>query len=166
MSTITAYLAIIKSKNIVDLRTKSVEVLKSHLDSTVIQHEMRRRTNADLAQAESRLARGNADKLASQVDYNVALSTYRRLVGAEPIDLSMPNLKMTFRRILKKLRRWQSLNIPMCWWLRLTLRLQKVTFNPRKMHLDQLCLYQEAFQNQARTTRHLQTPDQLSLRLA
>ena len=105
MSTITAYLAIIKSKNIVDLRIKSVEVLKSHLDSTTIQHEVRRRTNADLAQAESRLAKGNADKLASQVDYNVALSTYRRLVGADPIDLPMPSFENDFPQNIKEIEK-------------------------------------------------------------
>lgn len=103
MSTITAYLAIIKAKNIVNLRTKNVEVLKSHLKNTILQHEMRRRTNADLAQAESRLAKGNADKLASQVDYNVALSTYQRLVGAEPTDLSMPTFENEFQQNIEEI---------------------------------------------------------------
>ena len=105
MSAITAYLAIIKAKNIVNLRTKNVEVLKSHLKNTILQHEMRRRTNADLAQAESRLAKGNADKLASQVDYNVALSTYQRLVGAEPTDLSMPTFENEFQQNIEEIEK-------------------------------------------------------------
>jgi len=105
MHVITAYLAVIKTQNIVKLKIKNVEVLRSHLDSTKAQHEMRRLTNADLAQAESRLAQGKADELSSQVDYNSAVSTYRRLVGKEPKDLILPIFENTFSENIQEIEK-------------------------------------------------------------
>jgi outer membrane protein len=112
MKTITAYLAVIKNRDNVNLQTKNVEVLKSHLENTKIQHEMRRRTNADLAQAKSRLAKGNADKLSSKVDYNAALSTYQRLVGVGPDDLFLPNFENDFPQDIQEIERMAASEHP------------------------------------------------------
>ncbi len=96
LNVITAYLAVIKTQNVVALKTKNVEVLQSHYDNTKVQHEMRRMTNADLAQAESRLAQGKADELSSKIDYNSAVSTYQRLVGETPHNLTLPAFENDF----------------------------------------------------------------------
>ena len=98
LNVITAYLAVIKTQNVVALKTKNVEVLQSHYDNTKVQHEMRRMTNADLAQAESRLAQGKADELSSKIDYNSAVSTYQRLVGKTPHNLTLPAFENDFTK--------------------------------------------------------------------
>ena len=51
LSAITAYLDVLKKQNIVLLHENNLKVLGSLMESVRTQHEMRRRTNADLAQA-------------------------------------------------------------------------------------------------------------------
>ena len=90
LDAITAYLDVIKNENIVQLRKNNVAVLETHLKSTEALYELRRRTNADLSQAQSRLAKGNADLTTSEIDYNIAASKYRRITGLDPNNLSQP----------------------------------------------------------------------------
>ena len=90
LSAITAYLDVLKKQNIVLLHENNLKVLGSHMESVRTQHEMRRRTNADLAQAESRLAKGKADLLSAEIDSNVAASAYVRITGNDPGVLAKP----------------------------------------------------------------------------
>ena len=90
LSAITAYLDVLKKQNLVLLHENNLKVLGSHMESVRTQHEMRRRTNADLAQAESRLARGKADLLSAEIDRNTASSAYVRITGNDPGVLAKP----------------------------------------------------------------------------
>ena len=90
LSAITAYLDVLKKQNIVLLHENNLKVLGSLMESVRTQHEMRRRTNADLAQAESRLAKGKADLLSAEIDRNVAASAYVRITGNYPGVLAKP----------------------------------------------------------------------------
>ena len=90
LSTITAYLDVLKKHNIVLLHENNLKVLETHMQSVRTQHEMRRRTNADLAQAESRLAKGKADLLSAEIDINVASSAFTRITGSNPEFLTKP----------------------------------------------------------------------------
>ena len=90
LSAITAYLDVLKKHNIVLLHENNLKVLESHMQSVRTQHEMRRRTNADLAQAESRLAKGKADLLSAEIDSNVASSAFIRITGSNPEFLTKP----------------------------------------------------------------------------
>ena len=90
LSAITAYLDVLKKQNIVLLHENNLKVLGSLMESVRTQHEMRRRTNADLAQAESRLAKGKADLLSAEIDRNVASSAYVRITGNYPGVLAKP----------------------------------------------------------------------------
>lgn len=90
LQAITVYLDVLKEGQIVELRKNNVKVLQAHLDSTQVQYDLRRRTNADLAQARSRLARGQADLATARATADKARSRFLQVVGFQPKDLEMP----------------------------------------------------------------------------
>ena len=74
------------------------------MESVRTQHEVRRRTNADLAQAESRLAKGKADLLSAEIDSNVAASAYVRITGNDPGVLAKPEKLIVYQLAPQKLK--------------------------------------------------------------
>jgi outer membrane protein len=91
LQAITSYLNVIRGSAIVTLRENNVNVLKAHLNSNQVQYDLRRRTNADLAQAKSRLAKGQADLATATATYDKAVSVYLQIVGLAPENLTMPS---------------------------------------------------------------------------
>ncbi len=94
----TSYLNVHRTENVVKLRSHNIEVLTAHLRSTEVQFDLRRRTNADLAQAKSRLAKGRADLATAQADLDKAISQFQQLTGFLPDNLEFP----VFTHILPK----------------------------------------------------------------
>lgn len=94
----TAYLNVHRSRNVVKLRRNNIDVLTAHLASTEVQYDLRRRTNADLAQAKSRLAKGQADFASAQASLDKTIAQFQQLTGFLPDDLEFP----VFTHILPK----------------------------------------------------------------
>jgi len=90
LQAITSYLNVLRTSNIVKLRENNVAVLKAHLQSVQVQYDLRRRTNADLAQSKSRLEKGRADRATAKGDYDKAVSQYIQIVGMAPDKLKIP----------------------------------------------------------------------------
>lgn len=87
---IKAYLDVSKNRDTLILKTNNLNVLKAHLKNTEALFEIRRSTKADLAQARSRVAQGNADLTSAKVDLNIANSKYRRIIGLSPENVLLP----------------------------------------------------------------------------
>ncbi len=95
LGAVTAYLNVLRDKNIVDLRRNNVSVLEKQLESTRVQYDLRLRTEADLAQARSRLARARADFSAALGVYDRAISAFLQVVGFPPESLTTPEFTYT-----------------------------------------------------------------------
>lgn len=94
LEAVSTYLNVMKNTKIVALKSNNVSVLEAHLKSTEIQFELRRRTNGDLAQAQSRLAKSEADLASAQVSLDKAKSKFFRVNGLVPKNLEMPFFNM------------------------------------------------------------------------
>ncbi|MBL4693434.1 MAG: TolC family protein, partial [Magnetovibrio sp.] len=93
LQAITSYIDVLKALNVIDLRHSNMKVMQAHLKSTKIQYELRRRTNTDLAQAKSRLAKGRADLASAQATYDKSRSKFMQVNGYYPQQLKMPSFK-------------------------------------------------------------------------
>ena len=90
LQVISSYMDVVRGGRVAKLRESNVKVLKQHLKTTQVQFELRRRTNSDLAQARSRLARGKADLAAAHASERKARSNFLQVVGFKPVNLEQP----------------------------------------------------------------------------
>lgn len=89
LNVITAYMNVIRDSKILDLRINNVLVLEKILDNTKVQYDFRRRTQADLSQAEARLYRTKARRSLADSAVENSFASYFSLVGDLPGDLKM-----------------------------------------------------------------------------
>ena len=90
LDAITAYMDVLRDREIVEIRRNNVEVLRRHLAATQVQFDLRRRTQADLAQARSRLFAAEAETAEAEAKLTAGEERFERLVGAPPAELSAP----------------------------------------------------------------------------
>lgn len=94
LEAISVYLNVIKDTHIIELRENNTRVLQAHLDTTQVQFDLQRRTNSDLAQAKSRLAKGQAELVGAKVNLQQAKSKYEQIIGVTPKNLVFPNFDL------------------------------------------------------------------------
>jgi outer membrane protein len=106
LDAITAHMTVLQTAAVVSLNQKNDEVLRRNLEATRDRFRVGEVTLTDVAQAESRLARANADLIQAQGDLTNARANYRRVVGVDaPAQIqrpdTMPPLPMSVDEAMK-----------------------------------------------------------------
>jgi outer membrane protein len=83
----TAYMNVLRDTAILDLQRRNVQVLQEQLKQTRDRFNVGEVTRTDVAQSESRLAAAQSQVLAAEANLKASQATYRRVVGAEPVNL-------------------------------------------------------------------------------
>jgi outer membrane protein len=83
----TAYMNVLRDSAILDLQRRNVQVLQEQLKQARDRFSVGEVTRTDVAQAESRLAAAQSQVLTAEANLKFSQATYRRVIGAEPINL-------------------------------------------------------------------------------
>lgn len=83
----TAYMDVLLSIAILDLRKNNITVLEQQLRQTRDRFDVGEVTRTDVAQAQAQLATGRSDYFRAQADLQTSIATYRQLIGIEPTKL-------------------------------------------------------------------------------
>lgn len=90
LSAVTAYLNVLRDEQIVTLQLGQIEALTETLRIARVRFEAGDSRRTDTAQAESRLARGQADLAVAQSNLAASRGAYRQAIGAPPEGLVFP----------------------------------------------------------------------------
>ncbi|MEA2927616.1 MAG: outer membrane protein [Hyphomicrobiales bacterium] len=83
----TAYMNVMRDSAILDLQRRNVQVLQEQLKQTRDRFNVGEVTKTDVAQSESRLAASQSQVLGGEANWRASQAAYRRIVGAEPVNL-------------------------------------------------------------------------------
>jgi outer membrane protein len=83
----TAYMNVMRDSAILDLQRRNVQVLQEQLKQTRDRFNVGEVTKTDVAQSESRLAASQSQVLGAEANFRASQAAYRRIVGAEPVNL-------------------------------------------------------------------------------
>lgn len=92
LATITAYMDTLRGRRRVEIRENNVKRLQTHMDAVQVQFDLRRRTQADVAQAESRLLAAQAELATDRATLKATEERFERIVGMPPEELSIPEV--------------------------------------------------------------------------
>ncbi|MBF0678038.1 MAG: TolC family outer membrane protein [Devosia sp.] len=88
LSVVQAYMSVLTDRQLVALREENIQFFQAQLQSARDRLEVGEGTRIDVAQAEARLAQGQASYRASVSSLEVSQATFQRYVGARPQNLS------------------------------------------------------------------------------
>ena len=88
----TAYMNLLRDQATLELQNNNVQVLTRQLDAARDRFQVGEITRTDVAQAESRLARGVSDRSAAEGQVAVSRAAYFRAIGEMPGKLNRPPL--------------------------------------------------------------------------
>lgn len=86
-----AYMDVLRDLAVVELNENNVKVLERQLQATRDRFSVGEVTRTDVAQAESRLARAEADRKTAEGNLETSRAAYARQVGEPPANLEAPN---------------------------------------------------------------------------
>jgi TolC family type I secretion outer membrane protein len=84
----TAYLDTFRDQAVLKLNRKNEDVLRQELTAARDRFQVGEATRTDVAQAESRFSGATAARIQSEGNLAISRSTYARIIGHEPADLS------------------------------------------------------------------------------
>lgn len=87
-----AYMDVTRAQAVLELTQKTENVLKRQLEAVQVRLEAGDVTRTDLAQAEARVAGATAQRRQAEGRLTAAKTTYQRIIGVLPADLSSPML--------------------------------------------------------------------------
>lgn len=87
LSAAEAYLNVVRDQAVLELNINNEEVLRRHLEATRDRFEVGEITRTDVSQAESRLARATAARIAAEAQLTSSRATFERIVGLPADDL-------------------------------------------------------------------------------
>lgn len=88
LSVVQAYMAVLSGRQLVALRQENVSFFQAQLQSAQDRLDVGEGTRIDVAQAQARLAQGDATYRAAQSQLEISQATFQRYVGAAPQNLS------------------------------------------------------------------------------
>jgi outer membrane protein len=83
----TQYMNVLRDTALLDLQRRNVQVLQEQLKQARDRFNVGEVTRTDVAQAESRLAAAQSQVLAAEASLKASQASYRRVIGAEPVNL-------------------------------------------------------------------------------
>lgn len=87
LAVVQAYMDVLSNRQLVSLRQENVNFYKAQLQSAKDRLDVGEGTRIDVAQAEARLAQGDATYRAAQASLEISQATFARYVGAPPQNL-------------------------------------------------------------------------------
>jgi len=87
---VTAYMNVLRDQAVLELNINNEQVLRRELEAAQDRFDVGEVTRTDVAQAESRLARATADRIASEGDLEISRADYVQVIGAAPGALEQP----------------------------------------------------------------------------
>ena len=91
LDTVTAYMDVVQNTAVLDLNRQNERRLERQLEATRDRFEVGEVTRTDVAQAESRVSRAQADTIAAAGDLEVSRAAYQEVVGELPGALTQPD---------------------------------------------------------------------------
>jgi TolC family type I secretion outer membrane protein len=88
----TAYVDVVRDQAVLDLTIRNEQRLIRQLEATQDRFRVGEVTRTDVFQAEARLARATADRIAAEGNLQASRATYRNVVGGMPGRLAKPPL--------------------------------------------------------------------------
>lgn len=92
LAAITAYMDTLRDRRRVEIRENNVKRLQTHMEAVQVQFDLRRRTQADVAQAETRLLAALAELATDGATLRATEQRFERIVGMPPGELSIPEV--------------------------------------------------------------------------
>jgi TolC family type I secretion outer membrane protein len=89
---VQAYMSVVTNQSILELNRNNQKVLEQQLQATEDRFQAGEVTKTDVAQAQSSLQGAIAAVTAAEGDLTSSMAVYRQVVGAEPVQLSMPSV--------------------------------------------------------------------------
>lgn len=90
LDTVAAYMDVVREQAVLELSLNNEQVLRRQLQATRDRFQVGEVTRTDVSQAESRLARATADRIAAQGALDNARATFARVVGRTAGAVSAP----------------------------------------------------------------------------
>lgn len=88
LAVVQAYMSVLSDRQLVALRQENINFFQAQLQSAQDRLDVGEGTRIDVAQAEARLAQGQASYRAAASSLEVSQATFQRYVGARPQDLA------------------------------------------------------------------------------
>jgi len=98
--TATAYVDVVRTRRIMELRQSALRAFEERLRETEAQFRIGDRTVADLAQARAEVELARADIAAAEADRDAAVATFTEMAGVAPGDLTRPEVPGTLPETL------------------------------------------------------------------
>ncbi len=98
----TAYIDVLRTTAVLELNTKTEQVLRRELNATEDRYRVGELTLTDVAQARARLSGAVAGRIQAQGDLEAARAEYVRVIGKAPESLSTPPLVGGLPRSLRE----------------------------------------------------------------
>ncbi len=107
LSGISAYLDVVRDRDILDLSRNNETVLGRNLAATRERFDVGEATRTDTSQSEARLSRAESDTIQAQGNLAIAEATFERVIGYEPIEgliypETMPEIPATLDELLEE----------------------------------------------------------------
>ena len=87
---VDAFTAVTRDRAVFELAVRNERRLGEQLTGTSDRYRFGELTKTDVAQAETRLARGTADRVRAEGELAMSAARYRRVVGGDPDELTVP----------------------------------------------------------------------------
>jgi TolC family type I secretion outer membrane protein len=88
----TAYMNVIRDRNVLALRAKNVEVLKEQLRASQTRFEVGEITRTDVAQSRASLAQAQSNYAAAEANLAASVANFLRIIGHAPGTLRFPEI--------------------------------------------------------------------------
>ncbi len=90
LDAVTAYMNLVRDTQILQLNLNNENVLSQHLNASQERFRLGDITKTDVSQAESRLARATANRIAAESNLKKSRAFFERVIGLAPLDLQAP----------------------------------------------------------------------------
>ena len=91
---VTAYMDVVRDQAVLELNINNERVLERQLEATRDRFEVGEITRTDVSQAESRVSRATAQRVAAEGDLASSRATYEKVVGVMPGRLAKPEVAL------------------------------------------------------------------------
>ncbi len=98
---VAAFMNVVRDQAVLELNISNERVLARQLEATGDRFEVGEITRTDVAQAESRLSRATAQRVASEGDLASSRATYEKVVGTMPGRLAKPEVTLALPSTLE-----------------------------------------------------------------
>ena len=90
LQAVEAFTDVARDRAVLDLAVRNERRLAEQLAGTRDRYKFGELTKTDVAQAETRVSRGSADRVGAEGELAISAARYRRVIGTDPVELTNP----------------------------------------------------------------------------